>query len=283
MWPAWSSSTDIIALPGMKKGRIVASSEGRKAERTRPVPEAMGLPMPPRERGLCAGVCVALKGVLVADEGAGLVVKGAGGLLVEDDEDGLKGEEPALGVELVGPRVVVELVGEGEEGGERVELVLALEDGRGLEGWVHAVRLAVGCDWQAARRWRLEGVAVGRGDDVLGLRVDGADQEVVNRLVLLRKVLVLLRQLIRRVPQPLGVDVPRDDEALRTRPFAFLVLRLVLAVDMPFHGRVEGVWEGILEYAREVLVHHLLGHVFNHFLHQRRHESPTVLRGSLEW
>ena len=40
------SSTLIMALLGIRKPRIVASSLGRKAERTRPVPPARGLPTP---------------------------------------------------------------------------------------------------------------------------------------------------------------------------------------------------------------------------------------------
>ena len=45
-----SSSTERNALPGMKNWRMQASSLGRKAERTREVLEARGLPMPPRFR-----------------------------------------------------------------------------------------------------------------------------------------------------------------------------------------------------------------------------------------
>src|SRR5271170_6859145 len=44
------SSTDIMAFAGMKKGKMVASSEGRKADRMRPVPLARGLPEPARGR-----------------------------------------------------------------------------------------------------------------------------------------------------------------------------------------------------------------------------------------
>ncbi len=42
------SSTAICALAGMKKPKMVASSLGRNAERTRPVPLLSGLPMPIR-------------------------------------------------------------------------------------------------------------------------------------------------------------------------------------------------------------------------------------------
>lgn len=44
------SSTLIMALAGMKNPRIVASSLGRKALLTRPVPFARGFPTPPRFR-----------------------------------------------------------------------------------------------------------------------------------------------------------------------------------------------------------------------------------------
>jgi len=55
------SSTDIIALEGMRKGNIVASSEGRKAERIRPVPGPRGLPRPPRLRVSVPAVVCLLK------------------------------------------------------------------------------------------------------------------------------------------------------------------------------------------------------------------------------
>ena len=42
------SSTASIAFPGMKNCKIVASSEGRNAERTRLVFDARGLPIPAR-------------------------------------------------------------------------------------------------------------------------------------------------------------------------------------------------------------------------------------------
>ena len=113
-------------------------------------------------------------------------------MLVDYFEEVVEGEEPAFIDEGCGAaRVVVELVREGEEVGERVDFVFAFEDLAGLVGWVDGVALAVVAGFYFAGWWWLEGVAVWRGDHVLGLGIYCSQQQVLNRLVLLRKSLVL--------------------------------------------------------------------------------------------
>ena len=87
--------------------------------------------------------------------------------------------------------MVVELVCEGEEVGERVDFVFAFKDLGGFVGWVDGVALPVVAGFYLAWWRRLEGVAVWRGDHILGLGVYCSQQQVLNRLVLLRKSLVL--------------------------------------------------------------------------------------------
>lgn len=228
----------------------------------------------------------ALEGVLVGDVAA-LRVERRLRLRVQHAQQRVQRRVPPVREELGGPGVLVELVAQQEEVGQRVELVLALEDERRLVRRVDGVVLAVGRRAQAAGRRRLEGVAVGRLDDILGLGVDGAEDERAQPVVVLRQGLVR-RQLVRRVAQPLGVDVARHDERLRALPPGVAPLPALLrrgrrrAVDVPPDGRVQGVGEGIAEDLGQVLVDHARGDVLDDLLDGGGREGPACLRRPLE-
>ena len=77
-------------------------------------------------------------------------------------------------------------VPEGEEVRKAVEFVLAFEHFARLVCGMDIVALTVVAGSQFARWWRLEGVAVGALNHILRLRVDGAQNQILYALVLLR-------------------------------------------------------------------------------------------------
>ena len=90
---------------------------------------------------------------------------------------------------------------------------------------MHPIILIVIGDGQVADWRRLEGIAVRRLDHVLGLRVDGTQQQLEDLRVLLGQRLVR-PQLIRRVAQPFRNDVARDDERLGSLPCLIVPKRI---------------------------------------------------------
>ena len=78
---------------------------------------------------------------------------------------------------------------------------------------------------------------------------------------------IQMRELVRRIPQPLRGDVARDDERE--------VLRRAEVLD----GRVERVREGVLEEAREVRVGEQGGHVGDDLLDDGAVEGAAGGRG----
>jgi hypothetical protein len=77
--------------------------------------------------------------------------------------------------------------------GEGIKLVLAFEDLRGFVDGMDGVTLVVGAGFEAGgRRW-LECVAVGCGDYVLGLSVDGSKDEVGDVGIVFGETLILCK------------------------------------------------------------------------------------------
>lgn len=270
-------------------GGVVAGSE-RAADEARPA--VQGVPDAIQVERLRAQVRLALEGVLVRDVLV-LRVERRLRLRVQHAQQRVQRRVPPVGQELGRLGVFVELVAQHEEVGEGVELVLALEDEGRLVRRVDGVILPVRRGAQAAGRRGLEGVAVRGLDNILGLGVDGAQDERVDLVVLFRQDLVL-RQLVRRVAQPLRVDVPRHDERLRALPLAFVSLALALAfapfprrggcraVDMPPDGGIKGVWKRIAEDLGQILVDHAGGNVLDHLLDSGGREGPACFCGPLE-
>lgn len=117
----------------------------------------------------------------------------------------------------------MEVGSQGEEVGQRIQLVFAFEYRGVVVFRVDGVFLSVGRRLEAAGRRGLEGVAVGRLDNELDLGVDRAQDETVQVLVLVRQELVA-GYLIRGIAQPFRVDIPGHDERLGTLPLGILPL-----------------------------------------------------------
>jgi hypothetical protein len=139
---------------------------------------------------------------------------------------------------------------------------------------MHSITLPIITRLDFARWRRLEGIAIWRFYHILGLGIYGAQYETFNRLVVLSQPLIL-RQLIRGISQPFGVDVASHDEALRPLPCVFTTtaeevcfLALFLRpVYVPFDCCIQGVWKCILEESEQIPIYHTLVQIANSFLH----------------
>lgn len=246
-------------------GRVVTGSE-RTAIQTSALVE--GVANAGQGQGLRPQGGLALESVHVADELV-ILVKSRLLLGVQQLQNRVQCLVPAVGQPLSRPGGVVELIAQRQESGQGIELVLALEDHRGVVRRVHGILLGVFSGLETAGRRRLEGIAVRRLNHKLSLRVDSAENELVEGLVRLCERLVRL-QLVGAVTQPLSGDVAGHDERLSALPgLGDVALEVVppldlvgrSAVDVPGHGGVQGVWQRIGEQLREILVHQPGRHV----------------------
>lgn len=263
-----------------KDGGVVAGTEGA-ADETGAVVERSAVAV--EDLGLGAEGGLTVEGVLV-----GLIlavgVEGGLGLLVQDIKEAIESLVPSWGQELGGAGVLVEVGSQGQEVGQRVELVLAFEHDGILVGWVDSVLHAIGIGLEPARRRRLERVAVGRLNDELDLRLDRAQDEAVQVLVLVRQQLVA-GQLVGGVTEPLGVDVAGYDEGLRALPrtvtVSLAVIRRRGSIGVPTDGGVQSAWESIAEQLSQVLVHKARGDVGDDLFDLGGREGPTFLNRAL--
>lgn len=113
-----------------------------------------------------------------------------------------------------------------------------------------------------------------RPSDKTHLRIDSSQNQILQRIILGHEQLVLA-QLIRAVPQPLGIDISRDNKTLLILDFG--------RVQMPPHGRVKCIREAILKQPRHVRVCHFFRHLGDQSFCGHGLEQTTTNGWTLEW